>query len=765
MENLISIYAVVFALLCATGVLSGIYILSVNPKEWINRLFFFSCLCMGGGAIGFSEAFSVHTRACSLFWQYISVVGWGVFSGAFLHFILILTGENRTLRKKRLYPLAYLPAILYICFSSVYGRLATGQYHPAGIKSGWINAAANNGWHFFFYGYYVSFWLVGLALLWHWKKGHVDEESKKPSEILFASFAAGAVLSLVMGIADAALRMFSILQMMPVLFLIPISTIFYCIKKYNFLHKFFVDDAKINPNFSGDRKVYGCLSVASFFGGLLLWILQYLRLPQAGKLAAPPWLAVLLFALGMIIQIVQKRKIKQEMTGVLYVASIIVVIPAVTFGFIDTTEATTWAFPYIFIILSMLFNKPVVLVATAVSIFLTQVLVWIIKPQMVVITDGNAYIGRIGFFSLAILAAFCVNRVYNLQLRENEEQLRIQTLLSEISALFITIDRLNKEEKLNAMLHKLRTFFQADQCCLCLNDPEYALLLRCAVPEGGKDCAEKLGMPCGRVRHPKRNMFMQIPDTRLLPVRASEMRRRLEAENRCASLSAPVTVKGDTIGFLSVQSEKFAKKWHAGHLNLLRTIANLAADALVKLNAEEKINFMAHYDHMTGLPNRILFAERAKKAIGLAGQTGKMLGIVFLDLDSFKNINDTLGHESGDFLIQDVAQRLTRCVREPDIVSRFGGDEYLILLSSVCWREDVIKTADTVLRQLRLPFLFGEQEYFITASAGIALYPADGETIDKLIKNADAAMYCAKEKGGNRYALYADESAAENKTR
>ena len=742
MENLVPTYSAVFLIVCTVSMLFGIYSLTVNPKERINRLFFFICLCMGVWSLGFSAALSAPTRESCLFWRRVSGIGWGILPGALLHFILMLTGETRILKKKGIYLPLYLPAALYIWAFSISGRLTVGQYQLVGTQS---------GWNFFFDGCYVSFSLVGLALLWRRRKNCVNGKERRQTGILLTAFAGGAALSAVLEAAGSSLRILSISQIAPVFFLIPIATLFYRIQKYSFSHKTFMDDTEIILDSSNRPKVYDSLSAAFFSGGLLLLISQSLP-PQSGKSAAPFWAAALLFALGVVIQVFQKCKAGHKIMGVLYAASIMLVIPVVTFSFIDTAAVTVWAFPFILVILSMVFNKRFVLAATAVSIVFTQALVWIIRPQTAVIMEGSDYIGRIGIFSVAILAAFYVNQVYILRLRENAEQIRVQTLLFEVSTLLVTIDRSNKEDKLNTMLQKIRMFFQADQCCLCLTDPEYALLLRCAEPGYREECADKADMRCGKIRRIEQDTSVQMPDTQILPEEAGKIRRRLETEN----IRAAVMVKGSTIGFLNVQSEKPAKKWHADHTSLIKIVANIVADALVKVNAEEKINFMAHYDQLTGLPNRMLFADRAKKAIELAGQTGKMLGMIFLDLDCFKNINDTLGHETGDLLIQDVARRLSRCTRDSDTVSRFGGDEYLILLDPVCRGEDVVRTADVMMRQLRVPFLFKEQEYSITASAGIALYPADGETIDTLIKNADAAMYRAKEKGKNRYVFYAD---------
>jgi diguanylate cyclase (GGDEF)-like protein len=173
--------------------------------------------------------------------------------------------------------------------------------------------------------------------------------------------------------------------------------------------------------------------------------------------------------------------------------------------------------------------------------------------------------------------------------------------------------------------------------------------------------------------------------------------------------------------------------------------------------AEEKIVHMAYHDSLTNLPNRMLFHERLKSAFQSAKDTGKMLAVIFFDLDRFKVINDTLGHHVGDQLLVYLAQKLKSYVNEHDIVARFGGDEFMILMNHISHIDEVTQFVKGIPKVFREPFLFEGQELFVTASIGISLYPDDGADADTLIKNADVAMYRAKEKGGNTFQLYHPE--------
>ncbi len=167
-----------------------------------------------------------------------------------------------------------------------------------------------------------------------------------------------------------------------------------------------------------------------------------------------------------------------------------------------------------------------------------------------------------------------------------------------------------------------------------------------------------------------------------------------------------------------------------------------------------QLSHQAHHDALTGLPNRILFKDRAQQAIAHAHRHQTRVAVLFLDLDRFKLINDTLGHSAGDQLLRATGERLSACLREEDTVSRQGGDEFLILLPEMHSEGQVAKVAQKLMNVFKEPFILHEQEIYITISLGIVLYPTDGEDIETLIKYADTAMYHAKEEGRNRYQFY-----------
>lgn len=173
--------------------------------------------------------------------------------------------------------------------------------------------------------------------------------------------------------------------------------------------------------------------------------------------------------------------------------------------------------------------------------------------------------------------------------------------------------------------------------------------------------------------------------------------------------------------------------------------------------AEERLIDLAHFDQLTGLPNRTLFQDRLRQALPQASRNGKLVALLFLDLDRFKLVNDSLGHTIGDLLLKEAASRLTHCVRKSDTVARLGGDEFTVLLTNITSVHDAAKVAQKILDDFSRPFGLQGPELFVTPSIGITLYPFDGDDIDLLLKNADTAMYRAKQMGRNNYQFYSAE--------
>ena len=221
------------------------------------------------------------------------------------------------------------------------------------------------------------------------------------------------------------------------------------------------------------------------------------------------------------------------------------------------------------------------------------------------------------------------------------------------------------------------------------------------------------------------------------------------------SLRLPLLLGSDALGAMAFAGVPSAPDDEL--TAMLQAIGSQVAQYLQRTQAEDALRFVATHDSLTGLPNRVMFNQRLEHALMQAKRHRRHLALLFIDLDRFKVINDTLGHEFGDTLLRDVAQRLMHNLRASDTVARLGGDEFVVLLEETSAPMYVATVAQKLIGALAQGFALAGKEYHVSASIGVSTYPADGETAAGLLKSADIAMYRAKEQGRNTFQFYAAE--------
>lgn len=220
--------------------------------------------------------------------------------------------------------------------------------------------------------------------------------------------------------------------------------------------------------------------------------------------------------------------------------------------------------------------------------------------------------------------------------------------------------------------------------------------------------------------------------------------------------------KADALQARLNDGAKVAQAASAGHITMLQkanaqlVISTIEAHKMTEQieAAKVELDHLAHHDVLTNLPNRMLLQDRICQAIELARRQGSQFAVMFLDLDRFKHINDSLGHAVGDLLLQSVAHCLVSCVRQSDTISRQGGDEFIVLLANIEHASHAALSAQKIIEALALPHRVDGHILHISASVGVSIYPDDGADVASLLKNADTAMYCAKESGRNNFKFF-----------
>lgn len=218
------------------------------------------------------------------------------------------------------------------------------------------------------------------------------------------------------------------------------------------------------------------------------------------------------------------------------------------------------------------------------------------------------------------------------------------------------------------------------------------------------------------------------------------------------ALAVPLATAQGVIGALVVRGTGAALAWNDADRQRFEFVASQVAAACERSRHRQLLEYLAGHDPLTGLPNRHRLRSQLDTALAEARDTGASMALLYLDLDGFKAANDTWGHEGGDALLREVAQRLHKTLRQGDAVARVGGDEFVVLLPGCSAGDAAQAIADTVRAALRVPYRIGEHDVILSASIGIAVYPGDGATSDALLRQADKAMYTAKRAGGDRLA-------------
>jgi diguanylate cyclase (GGDEF)-like protein len=217
-------------------------------------------------------------------------------------------------------------------------------------------------------------------------------------------------------------------------------------------------------------------------------------------------------------------------------------------------------------------------------------------------------------------------------------------------------------------------------------------------------------------------------------------------------LSAPALIGTELVGQVALANSN--RNYKQEDLVFIKRLATLYAIAIQHQRTQDKISKLAYHDPLTGLPNRALFNDRYTIALAGAKRYKKKIGLMVLDIDHFKNINDTLGHGAGDEVLKDFSGRLLGILRKTDTVMRLGGDEFVIMINDVVEPEHIAIVAQKVLEATRKSFMFHDHEVRITASIGMSSYPENGEDVEMLLRCADIAMYHVKENGRDNYMRY-----------
>lgn len=771
MEYGASVLSLVFILTAFIYILVGIYIIRRNKRERVNRAFFLTSIFLFLWSFGYAMLILAKSPAEAVLWKKLSSLGEIFLFATILHFMLLLANRDTSERNKKLFLLIYIPALIftYIFALSKFSPLI--EQNMMEVDYGWLARPVNDLWSFFYYIYMSLYLVSSLIIVNKWKKMFKNKSIKRQANIFYITFTLAFFLGVFTDLVLSRILNNPLPQLSPIFALFPLGAMYYSSKNYDILNVKIVAKEEIILSEDQQEKIFISFSIGIIISGLLNFIFEYFSnsTEARGNLRLSILRSLSIIILGITIFLLQKikdRSLKRNLTLGLLILS----IPLIIFKFLNYSSVTIWIYPIVVLISCILFSRRIFMLLTTILAIITQRFLWILRPEIDVLVDKYDYILRIGVFIFIFLIGLYINKVYIDKLKENNNKIAFQKIDSHISWDLISLNKNNFDRKVDSFLENIAGFFQLDRVYLSLIDYESQSMsysnqwwneeLTLYREKYGEKDLEKLSPWLNKL---KDKDFILIENTEDMDDEVDFYKKEL-LERGVKSLALVPIRDGDKVkAYIGVESILSSKKWTQENIKLLKIMVNRLNSAMIQMKSSEEINFMAYNDHLTGLANRFLFAERVNRAIDLARENSSLLSVIFIDLDNFKLVNDTIGHEGGDILLKEVAKALVNTVEEGDLVGRFGGDEFLIMLKNIKDSKSINKMAEKIMKVFSHTFMVNGQEFSITASAGLASYPLDGSDSETLVKNADIAMYKAKDKGKNRYSLCTENMKEETK--
>lgn len=434
------------------------------------------------------------------------------------------------------------------------------------------------------------------------------------------------------------------------------------------------------------------------------------------------------------------------------------------------TGPAVWTVAFAIILLAILRNNKRMIVAVAVTVFGLGIYVWAANLQY----SGGLQYNITQFFALSMVFIIGVGltRINVERYRKTSHFLNESEMISYISSDFISIDPNNHQQKVDGMLERSSSYFGAERATIFLVSEGHKKS-RIAFEWVAEGYTSNIGVIeefdiksnpiwMDQINNKTIWFISNIDDPDIPNDTEVNILREMKIK---ALISAPIIVRNEVFGMLIYETLSAHRDWRDEHKKMLVVLTNLLGDAFAKVEAENDISHMAFYDTLTGLPNRFLFNNYLDIALIEAKTGHSKVAVVFIDLDAFKAVNDTTGHEGGDELLKQVAYCLRERIGNKGVIARFGGDEFIMMVPYSGDFEDINNIVNLIMGTFNKPMKINNQEFFVTASAGIAIYPEDGEDSNTIIKNADLAMYSAKDLGKNQAAFCSAELKKDVKRR
>lgn len=764
--DLILIYSVILLMTCGLAVACGVYFLYENRIKVQNSLFLALVVSLVIWAFGFALEVGAQELQISLIGRRIAPIGCGMMASITLHLVLSLTEQVKRIKKWWVYVLIYLPGVITTAAFTLLPFFGVNSDAPLKTSFGWMYISGLDGWDIFYYIYAILYPLIAGYILVERKKYALSVNHQKNFILLAMAIIFSFVISVIVDVLPALFRIqFPRLSAFPMMILI-IAFSHFGGRNQPSPVQWQTTSRMVLSKAVGTR-VYSLFGLGIMASGIALFF-STSRIDDSHSLLSASLVSGLLILTGLLLLIVDFLRLSETFKEMQVSMTLSFITPLIVLWFAGAKLFVVWAIFFPLIVISLMFNRRVILITLIVTSLLTTLFQWAFLPEARLTISTVDHIIRLGILGSIVLFAFYVNKNFTSRLRENVNHITMQSIASEISSLFVSVNEQNIDEKLYTTLKRCGEFIECDRAYIALladnqNEIRYSIEwtaqgISSQIREFEKFFKE---MHPKLLRQLKTEQFVMLKDVAALPFTAGKIKQQLISQGIRSMVVVAMMSNGKIIGFLGFNANKTMGDWNLDSPMFIDIANSIIADALTKVADERELNYMAFYDQLTGLPNRVLFNQKLQQALTRAEDCQKMVSIAFLDLDSFKAVNDALGHAQGDRLLKEVARILSSVVRHQDVVGRFGGDEFILLFNQISETAEVIRVMERLIDILQKPILLDDQEFFISVSAGIATYPLDGQTPETLIQNADTAMYHAKALGKNQFVLCSEKMKVE----
>lgn len=759
------IYSVMLLTTVGAAAVCGLYAVQGNYKPLINKMFLLLALSLSLWAFGLAITGAAHTEQLSAAGRRIAPLGWATISSISLHFFMLLTKKDSFLKKRWAYVLLYLPSAVTIFSYTVLPIFGLNSDILIRTDFGWVNISKTDIWDWFYYSYAFVFIVIGFVLLTNWGRQSSSGNTKMQAKILSCSMLAGVCLGTITDVLPYFLNI-RVPQVSAIFMLIMILACSYCVNQYSFLRPEKANEKELILSKETKIHVYRYMSLVVMSNCLfmLLGINLFNDMPHMLSIGTA---GAFIFIFSVFLVIIDRLSFEDKFKEVMVSIALSFLIPFLTLWFARYGFFSAWSFVFSLMIICLLFNRQIILSAIIISAFITQLFQWVHIPESAMEISSQVYLLRLTIIITTALLSIYVNKIYTSRLKENINHISMQTIISGISHEFVSVGQQNIDKKLYETLKKCGQFIRCDYACIAMTGADtknHSIGWISDDSVSNKHIYEKFmqDIYIYTMQNPLSENMIIIEDTLSKSRTESEINKQLLKYEIRALMYVPIFSREKIIGFICFVSGNPLQKWNIRSAQFIKIVSDIITDGIIKIRREKELNYMAYHDQLTGLPNRIMFKEKLIESICRAERLQNMIGIVFLDLDAFKSINDTLGHDQGDCLLKEISQILISVIRDGDMAARFGGDEFMLFLNNINSKSEITDIMDKIMHEAQRPVILSGQEFFISISAGVAIYPQDGTDPDTLLKNADTAMYKAKDSGKGKYMLCSDGMKEEN---